>query len=105
MLRVTIELVPYGVESEARKIATMLLANDGTGTQKTGNYVYAYEYGDRPDDPKIGILTRFPRNEGAWSLVKKILNDKYHSNGNELTDLLLARLEQYAIEDMELSDE
>lgn len=101
MLRVTIELVPYGNEDEASKIATMLIANDGTGTYKTGNYAYAYEYSDRPDDPEIGLINRFPRNEGAWALVKKILNNKYHSNGNELTDLLLARLEQYAINDME----
>lgn len=101
MLRITIELVPFGVEDEAHKIATMLIANDGTGTHKTGNYAYAYEYADRPDDPEIGIITRFPRNDGAWELVRKVLNNKYHSNGNELTDLLLARLEQYAIEDLE----
>ena len=94
MLRVTIELVPFGNEDEASKIATMLIANEGTGDYKTGNYAYAYDYSDRPDDPEIGLVHRFPRNEGAWALVKKILNNKYHDNGNELTDKLLKRLEK-----------
>lgn len=100
MLRVTIELVPYGNEEEASKIATMLIANDTTGTHKHGNYAYVYDYSDRPDDPEVGLVHRFPRNDGAWMLVKKILNNKYHTNGNELTDKLLRRLEEmYAAEE------
>lgn len=95
MLRVKIELVPYGNEEEAHTIATMLIANDASGDYKHGNYGYAYDYSDRPDDPVVGLVRRFPRNTGAWMLVKKILNDKYNSTGNELTDILVDRLESY----------
>lgn len=38
MLRVTIELVPLGIESRARVIATGTIANVGTGTPASGNY-------------------------------------------------------------------
>jgi hypothetical protein len=91
MLRVTIELVPYGVESEARKIATMLIANDGTGDHRTGNYGYAFNYTDRSGDIATGVIKNFPRSNGAWSLVKKILNSKSFQI-TELTDLLKERL-------------
>jgi len=100
MLRVTIELVPYGIEEDAQRIGTMLIANDGTGSYKFGNYAYAYDYTDRPDDPESGTVTRYSRADGAWKLVKKILNDKYSSN-NELADQLVVMLEEYAMEDEE----
>lgn len=95
MLRITIELVPYGIEDEAQKIATMLIANEGTGDYKTGNYAYAYNYADRPDDPEFGFVRRFPRINGAWSLVQKCLADKYHASANDTVELLLERLEYY----------
>ena len=101
MLRITIELVPYGIEDEAQPIARMLVANDGTGNVKFGNYGYAYEYLDR-EGIDFGILTRFPRNGGAWELVRKVLNDKYHAAGNELTDLLTERLNYYRQLDEEM---
>lgn len=95
MLRITIELVPYGNEDEASKIATMLIANEGTGDYKVGNYAYAYDYSDRPDDPMFGYVKRYPRIGGAWGLVKKVLNDKYHASANDTVDRLLERLEYY----------
>lgn len=39
MLRVTIELLPGGNEDRARTLGMIEIANDGTGTQQTGNYV------------------------------------------------------------------
>lgn len=95
MLRVTIELVPNGDEELAQNIATMLIANDNTGTLKTGNYAYVYDYSDRPDDPEIGLVKRFPRNDGAWALISRVLRDRFAANGNEITDELLERLKVY----------
>jgi predicted transcriptional regulator YdeE len=40
MLRVTVELVPFGIESNSKEIFTLLIGNDGTGTQEEGNYTY-----------------------------------------------------------------
>ena len=95
MLRITIELVPYGIEDEAQTIATMLIANEGTGDYKVGNYAYVYNYADRPDDPEFGYVKRYPRINGAWELVKKCLNDKYHASSNDTVERLLERLEYY----------
>ena len=99
MLRITIELVPFGEEAAASKIATMLIANEGTGDYKVGNYAYVYNYVDRPDDPEFGYVKRYPRINGAWGLVKKCLNDKYHASSNDTVERLLERLEQYRVEE------
>lgn len=40
MLRVTIELVPWGLESQKRVLATAEIINDGSGTRTRGNYVF-----------------------------------------------------------------
>lgn len=99
MLRITIELVRFGNEDDVSKIATMLIANEGTGDYKVGNYAYAYNYADRPDDPMFGYVKRYPRIQGAWGLVKKVLNDKYHASSNDTVERLLERLEQYRKEE------
>lgn len=95
MLRITIELVRFGNEDDTSKIATMLIANEGTGDYKTGNYAYVYDYADRPDEPAFGYVRRYPREKGAWALVQKCLADKYHASSNDTVELLLERLEQY----------
>lgn len=94
MLRVTIELVPYGIEEEAQVIGRMLIANDGTGTVKHSNYAYAYNFTDRPDVPAKGLVHRFDRSQGAWVLLKKILNDKFGAN-DDLADRLVEMLNEY----------
>lgn len=98
MLRVTIELVPYGIEEEAQVIGRMLIANDGTGTVKHGNYAYAYNFTDRPDVPAKGTVRRFDRSMGAWALLKKILNDKFGAN-DDLADTLVEMLNEYEEEE------
>jgi len=91
MLRVTIELVPFGVEAEARKIGTMVIANDGTGSSRVGNYAYAFTYADRDAEVATGTIKNFPRSLGAWSLVRKILN-KRTTSVTTLTAILEDRL-------------
>lgn len=99
MLRITIELVPFGNDDEASVIGRMLIANEGTGDYKTGNYAYVYSYTDRPDDQEFGYVKRYPRINGAWGLVKKVLSDKYHASSNDTVERLLERLEQYREQD------
>jgi hypothetical protein len=94
MIRVTIEIVPFGKEDRARKIGTLLLANDGEGTHETGNYAYVYGYTDRDVPMARGTIKKFPRSQGAWALIKKILNSRSEED-TVLTDLLMERLESY----------
>lgn len=37
-LRITVELIPRGLESEKNKICVLDVSNDGTGTDELGNY-------------------------------------------------------------------
>ena len=94
MLRVTVELVPFGDESRAREIGMLLIANDGEGTHESGNYAYVYGYTDRDVPLARGTIKKFPRNQGAWALIKKILNSKSEQD-TILTDKLMERLESY----------
>jgi hypothetical protein len=70
MLRVTVELVPFGIEEEAREIGKMLIANDGTGNSLTGHYVFTYNENDQMFN---GIVVDFPRSMGAWELIANCL--------------------------------
>ena len=95
MLRVTIELVPFGDESRAREIGIMLIANDGEGTTIKGDYAYAYGYTDgRGSKFSTGTLKNFYRSQGAWALIKKILV-KGIEEETVLTDKIMDRLESY----------
>ena len=71
MIRVTVEIVPFGVESRARKVGEMVIANDGTGDNKTGNYdaCLQAEY----TEGRPGRLTEFSRSASVWTLVGSFL--------------------------------
>lgn len=64
MLRVTVELVPYGDEARSRRVGTLLIANDGadryvfTGKDDRGNVVE-------------GKVMDHDRTESVWSLLHK----------------------------------
>ena len=73
MLRVTIELVPWGVESRAKVIATGTIANTGTGTPTSGDY--RIELRDAAGRKwKTGHIEGFPRKRLlAWDLLYRAL--------------------------------
>jgi len=72
MLRIKIELVPYGKDAWAREIGSVIIANDGTGTHSVGNYKYTLS----DDTGSIkGELKEFKRTKGnAFHLLRDILN-------------------------------
>jgi hypothetical protein len=74
MIRVTVELLPFGLERGRRTLATMDIANDGTGTQRVGNYratLYAEYTGE---EGRKGRLVEFKRNEqSVMTLVGSFL--------------------------------
>lgn len=75
MLRVKIEIVPFGIESLKRDIFTGNVVNDGTGNNNIGNYEYDFVRADSVTAESIsGNLNGFDRDRGALSLLKNILN-------------------------------
>lgn len=70
MLRVTVDLVPFGDEDRALKIAEAVIYNDGTGDSVSGNYVAGFcERG------WIGMtkVKNFKRRRHVWALVRSAL--------------------------------
>ena len=72
MLRITIELVPYGDESRKRVLGIGEITNDAMGTHTTGNYhgrlsKWAPKTGQTW---RRGTVTNFKRKaHGPWDLV------------------------------------
>lgn len=74
MLRVTVELVPYGDETKKKKIGEMVLANTGDGTGEKGDY----EAWTAPDNwsgepAKYGKLFGYDRSQSVWELVYQMV--------------------------------
>jgi hypothetical protein len=66
MLRVTVELVPFGEEAHARNIAQAVIYNDGTGDRSVGNYVAGFcERGWLGSSEVKGHR----REQSVWALV------------------------------------
>ena len=75
MLRITVELVPFGVEEEASVISEICIANVGGGNVLIGNYeAVGYE---RLMSGEVQMLARrvqgHPRIGGVLELLKNIL--------------------------------
>ena len=71
MLRVTIELVPFGVGTP-RVLGHAVIANDGTGTHDVGNY--DAEFYDTDGLCGVARLDGFDRlHRDAWALLTELL--------------------------------
>ena len=77
MLRITIELVPHGVEERKEVIGVTTISNDATGTDTAGNYKYhVSKWGTGNRMWKAGKLAGFPRKRlGPWDLLYRVLKD------------------------------
>ena len=77
MLRITVELLPYGDESRKRTLGTILAANDGTGDALTGHYNVAElaepEETFRQAKNRWVRVENHPRGISVWYLVAKAL--------------------------------
>lgn len=71
MLRVTIELLPYGDETRKRHLGTCEIANDASGTPTRGNYHIRFSRRGKPFSTwKETRVEGFPRKRlGAWDLL------------------------------------
>lgn len=74
MLRVTLEIVPYGIEERKRTIGELTIGNISPGFnphQELGDYKFKIT---NDSDGKVEMKFRkWPRRLGAWQLVQAIL--------------------------------
>ena len=72
MLRITIELVPFGKEQYKRTIGDMIIYNDGTGDTSTGNY--KYKLSDDSATSIKGKLKGHNRMQSVFKIIQAVLN-------------------------------
>ncbi len=89
MIRVRVELVPFGNEENSREIAQMVIANDGTGNSDLGNYGFA-----RSDtfDHEEGAVFTFDRKRSVWELIGKCLDSKDRHLDQDFLDRISDKL-------------
>jgi len=79
MIRVTVELIPYGDESRTRHLGTAIIANDGQTTlyesEQLGSYNVTLSTRRSPEAIwRRGRVESFPRKRlGAWDLLYRAL--------------------------------
>lgn len=79
MIRVTVELVPYGILDPV-KIGELKIHNDLTGNKKFGNYKFRLA-GKKDKQLHTGDIKGFSRlSENVWKLIYLALDKKYGSN-------------------------
>lgn len=71
MIRVTVELVPFGIEEQKRKIGELVLAN--TGRNMSGECHYHAIFKDDSTGTHYASC-RHLQNEGVWKLLQKLIN-------------------------------
>jgi len=72
MIKITVEIIPFGFEELKRKVGIMTIVNDGTGTKKRGNYNYSMSTGGRTW--RKGRVENFPKLSGSvWNLIYRVL--------------------------------
>jgi sorbitol-specific phosphotransferase system component IIA len=72
MLRVTVEIVPFGNEAEAHVIERMLITNVDTSSNNIADYEYVKT---NKGNTYSGSYNGFPRKYGAWELICQILDE------------------------------
>lgn len=84
MIRITVELVPWGDDYLARPIGKMFIGNDGKGTLEMGDYFVKMSHGS-PDGKVITKeIKGFPRKElDAWHLLQLALEVCLEDKNNE----------------------
>lgn len=96
MLRVTVELVPYGDESKKKQIGQMVIANDSSGDSSKASY-QAWTAADAwsKEPARFGKLSGYDRSQSVWELVRLVLEAvrlEKHIPDNDLSERLKGKL-------------
>jgi len=82
MLRVTVELIPYGLEQFKQHIGTAEIWNDGTGSKTTGNYKFRLSENGNENTWKLGSVSGFKRvQDSVWDLLCLCLRSTLEGGG------------------------
>lgn len=74
MLRVTVEIVPFGIEENKAKIFDIEISNKFTSKDNIADYlVIAKDIQDKNEI--MFFVNKFDRKNGAWSLLEKVFDD------------------------------
>jgi hypothetical protein len=68
MLRVTLDLEPWGSQENKKHLGRLEIVNDGTGDEDMGNYRVKI-IGANGIVENMKYITGYPRKLGAWYLV------------------------------------
>jgi hypothetical protein len=71
MLRVTLEMVPFGQEDRKRTIGVLEVSNIGVN-EDLGDYLIELEEPDK-SGVEVEYIKKYPRSKGAWTLVRRAL--------------------------------
>lgn len=76
MIRVTIEMVPFGKEELKHVLGKIIVINtiDNPKRPRLGNYKVTFENKDT-DETKEIIIKNYERSRGIWTLLEKILKN------------------------------
>ncbi len=78
MIVITVELWPGGRESEKRTLASMVIVNDGTGSETRGNYDYLVAGKRGLVGMGRGRIENWHRqSQHVWKLVRRVLAEVY----------------------------
>lgn len=86
MIRITVELLPHGMELGKRTLGIAEISNDGTGTVERGNYkVTLSKWAPKERETwKETTVRFFPRTErGTWDLLYRALRRMVGSRNPE----------------------
>jgi len=73
MIRVTVEILPFGDEARRRTIASMDIWNDGSGTIENGNYEGIIYTDDSSVFRRARVVNYSRLTHPVWSLVGTFL--------------------------------
>lgn len=77
MLRVTVEIIPFGREEAKRVIGVAEIVNDNTGGREIGNY-HAVVKNAMGENLHLVYVEGFPRLESnSWDLIYRVLKKAY----------------------------
>lgn len=91
MIRVIVELVPFGDEALKKKIGELILANLGRRTLNEHNYAAVW------DDDSTGIHCSYAthvRANGVWVLLEKLLGAKEADLDDKIFQRLMEKFEK-----------
>jgi hypothetical protein len=101
MLRITVELVPHGVEKNKRKIGEMVIALAHVDAANNGDYEGWVSHDDwTGTGPLYGKVNSHDRHNSVWSLIAKMAKaigagaDVPDNQPESLASRLLGRLKK-----------